>query len=697
MATGTGVRDRYNIAINGRGYMLRGSPNTPAYRHDEVPTQVSRLAISDLQYSDFAGSGNFFTAQTDWSGGIKADKVWKDDAKFYYSTNIDVLSDPGAFKLHKQLSSQNDFSEDLYCGGVIEVAGATNMYVGTTDNASSYPQIYKYASGSWSAIAATTFGTSQNVVSQISGHKGLLVASVVGVGNNWCLGTWTGSAWTDHSSAIRTATGLSASGASRCHAELAGILYVEIDDASGNKTAIASTVDSGANWVSEIVHSTDALGVDMIGYNGLLYYLLVNSVYFAELHAFDPATNGDTVVYTFYSVNYPFFGCGGRFLHNLGGKLIITVPNSEIYSCDGSTMTRIFAKDSAKTSIGAEADVNLNYGGMLVGTKLIWGNLVYDGAAFYNNKKDSADSTSNYYIPQLLDSNNTANYLGWSTADRSILLQDSSNYKGTLAKNFLVFSEMSPVVSIDKLLSTITLVFDALAANENIAAEYSINSGTSWTALTTMTSTTEGTNTSRTFTISSPTASILYKKLFVRVKLAGTTTTPTVRDVIVGYKPIPDYKNRWQMRLEMSDGVTLLNKQESQLSGRDLNAALWAEKNNKTIVRYEDLDYVECQLQTSMTASQTSASVDSTKNFPPKGRIRAVSGGVAEEMIYTSATPRKLLGITRGSRGTRARAYLSGQVLKNDYDVYIQAVQSEVNWTDEKKTENIGNVVLIEA
>lgn len=697
MATGTGVRDRYNIAINGRGYMLRGSPNTPAYRHDEVPTQVSRLAISDLQYSDFAGSGNFFTAQTDWSGGIKADKVWKDDAKFYYSTNIDVYSDPGAFKLHKQLATQNDFSEDIYCGAIAEVGGSTNMYVGTTENVSSYPQIYKYASGSWSAVAATTFGTGQNIVSQVSGHKGLLVASIVGLGNNYCLGTWTGSAWTDHSAAIRTALSWSASTASRCHTELAGTLYAGFDDSLNDKTAIVSTVDAGATWVKEVEFATNGLIVDMIGYNGLIYYLLVNSVYTADFRVFDPTTNGDTSVYTFYNVSYPFYGCGGRFIHNLGGSLIITVPNSEIYSFDGSTMKRIFYRDPAKNAIGTEADCSLNYGGMVVGTKIIWGNLVYDGTSFYNNKKDSADNTANYYIPQLLNSADISSYLGYSTGDRSILLQDDSNYKGTLAKNFLVFSEMSPVVSIDKLLSTITLVFDALAANENIAAEYSINGGSSWTALTTMTSTTEGTNTSRNFTISSPTASILYKKLFVRVKLAGTTTTPTVRDVIVGFKPIPDYKNRWQMRMEMSDGVTLLNKQESQLSGRDLNAALWAEKNNKSIVRYEDLDYAECQLMTSMTAAQTSALVDSTKNLPPKGRIRAVSGGVAEEMIYTSSTPRKLLGITRGQRGTRARAYLSGQVLKNDYDVYIQSVQSEVNWTDEKKTENIGNVVLIEA
>jgi hypothetical protein len=70
---------------------------------------------------------------------------------------------------------------------------------------------------------------------------------------------------------------------------------------------------------------------------------------------------------------------------------------------------------------------------------------------------------------------------------------------------------------------------------------------------------------------------------------------------------------------------------------------------------------------------------------------------VAEEMIYTSAQSKKILGITRAARGTKARAYLSGQVLKNDYDVYIEDISTQINFTDEKKTETIAQVLLIEA
>lgn len=691
---GTGVRDKYSVAINGKGYMLRGGPNNPAYRRDEQPTAISRLALSDLQYSDFSGSGTFFTAQTDWSAGIKTDKVWKDDAKFYYSTNIDAYSEPGALKLHKQLSSHNTFNENLFSGTVAEVNGVTNMYVGTDDDAGGYPQVYKYSSGSWSAIAATTFGTGQNAVSQLSGHKGLLCASVVGVGNNWCFGTYNGTSWTDHSSAIRTATGLSASGASRAHCELAGTLYAAIDDSSGNKSAIASTVDAGANWVSKIVHSTDSLIVDMIGYGGMVYYLLVNSSYYADLRVFDPVTNADTSVYMFYNVSYWFTRSGGRYLHNLGGKLIITVPSSEIYSYDGSTMTRIFLKDTAKNNIGTEASVDLQYGGLLVGTKLHWANLVYDGEAFFNSRKDSTDDTSYYYYPLMLDSSNTSNYLGFSGANPKVLLQDSSNYKATLAKNFLVFSEMSPVVAIDKLLYSITIVFDALATNESLAIEYSTNSGSSWTALTTMTPTTEGSNTNREFIIPN---SVTYKKVFVRVKMAGTGTTPTVRDVIVAYKPIPNYKNRWSMRLDMSDGIKLLSGQNDPRKGIELYSDIWNEKNSKQIVTFEDVDYIECSITSGMAAADTSARVNSTKNFPRRGRIRAVSGGVAEEMVYTSAESNIIKGITRGQRGTRARAYSAGQVLSNAYSVYIERVQSEINWTDENKSEHVATVTLLEA
>ena len=84
----TGVKDKYNIAINSKGYMLRGAPGQVAYAKSVVPSQIDRLAVSDLAYSDFAGQGLFYLAQTDWNAGIKSERMWRDDAKFYYSTNM---------------------------------------------------------------------------------------------------------------------------------------------------------------------------------------------------------------------------------------------------------------------------------------------------------------------------------------------------------------------------------------------------------------------------------------------------------------------------------------------------------------------------------------------------------------------------------------------------------------------------------
>jgi len=97
-----------------------------------------------------------------------------------------------------------------------------------------------------------------------------------------------------------------------------------------------------------------------------------------------------------------------------------------------------------------------------------------------------------------------------------------------------------------------------------------------------------------------------------------------------------------------------------------------------------------------MTSAATSCLVNTTNRFSKQGRVRAISGSVSEEMYYTSSAPNKLLGITRAARGTRARAYITGQTLKNDYDVLIHDIKTDVNFTDEVKTESIAQVLLIE-
>jgi len=253
---------------------------------------------------------------------------------------------------------------------------------------------------------------------------------------------------------------------------------------------------------------------------------------------------------------------------------------------------------------------------------------------------------------------------------------------------------MSEISSIDKLLHSITIIFDKMATGQSIKLEYSIDGRATWVTVGTRTYSATDSATVKEWRIP---GSVIFNKIWWRISLDGSATTPKVRDFIMAYKPMPDYKNRWNMRLNFSDNFRLLNGQNEQRTGSDLLGELWNQKVAKQKVLFEDIDYVECSLISGMTATATSALVNNTSRLPRQGRIRAVSGSVAEEMTYTSATPNKILGIGRGKRGTAARAYLTAQVLKNDYDVYIEDIKSEIGFIDEKKTESVAQVMLIES
>ena len=104
MAAPTGVRTRYHIAINGRGFMLRGAPTQPAYVKQDVPTPAVSSLSTDVGYDQFAGNGWKYWAQTDWSGGFGG-KKWKDDATFLDGQGVEVLEEFGTVKLQHNFTS----------------------------------------------------------------------------------------------------------------------------------------------------------------------------------------------------------------------------------------------------------------------------------------------------------------------------------------------------------------------------------------------------------------------------------------------------------------------------------------------------------------------------------------------------------------------------------------------------------------
>jgi hypothetical protein len=691
---GTGIHNKYNIALNGAGYILQGSPDRPAYKRSVVASEVDRLSISDLAYSDFAGSGLFYIAQTDWSAGTKNEITWKDDGKFYYSKNIDVFSEQGAIKVVTDLTSEKDFTPGINCGIYEELGGASYHWVGTEDEV-----YYKY-SGTWTAMADPGYPANYIIAGLVKHKSFIWWATCAATYTVISASNYNGSSIVDHSDPIETAMGYSALNIGSCIWSNDDNIFVGVADSTDEKFGICKSADGGSTWSSLInfvgnVTNPSSQGGNFI-FDGISvgadqYYLVVRSWGY-ELRVYNTTDSTDLLVYKFFmtgtNVTYKFRG-SGKFLHYLNGKLIITIPNNEIheYILSSGDMNTIWDNYGSKSSIG-QGDIQ--FGGTLHKGKVYWGGLVYDGTNLYNWKYNDAES--GFVYPKYSDGS-----LIYYTdlVDNSILWKDNTSaYKDATDENYLIFNEMAPVASIDKLLYSVTLIFKQLAANESIKIVYSIDNMSNWVTVGTLTLATEGTGVKKEIIIP---GSIIFNKIWWKIFLLGTsTTTPTVYDFIVAYKPMPYYKNEWWLRVNCSDGIKLLNHQSEEKSGLDLYAQLWNDKAKKQKMIFEDLDYVECALRSAMTSADVSAAVTNTNHFAKQGRIRVVSGNVAEEMYYTSATPNKILGISRAQRGTTARAYSSGAIIKNDFDVYIDDITTEAQFTDEKKLESSSLIHLIE-
>ena len=104
-------KNKYHISIDSIGCMLSGTPENPSRNVSRQPVFGNRFASGDRDYTDF--SIWWYWAQTDWSGGFKDQKQWEDDAKFYYSVNVDTWSEIGAVKLLNDWESVNNFTENI--------------------------------------------------------------------------------------------------------------------------------------------------------------------------------------------------------------------------------------------------------------------------------------------------------------------------------------------------------------------------------------------------------------------------------------------------------------------------------------------------------------------------------------------------------------------------------------------------------
>ena len=659
----------YNIAIGTQGFMLTNTPDSPARTMLQAPVFGTRFASGDREYTDFTFW--WYWAQTEWANGVKDTVSWADDGKFYYSTNIDTWSEYGAIKLTSGLVLKNTFDEEITCGSYGLVGGTNYHFVGAKENAAGKATVYRSSDGTtFSNISDSDFGTSSNNTDYVEVINNLLWVGTRGLGNSSVVFSYDGTTWTDHSAAIIAAMTGSALRASSAISAISTDVYLGAEDYANDNVSLMKY--DGTTW-TELAHWSDGtLIYDMKDFLGNIYYLKGKSGSMVDLRVWNVSAGTDALIRTFKNNTLNNTGGNGMYLHTINGKLIITIPYKEIWSYDGSNLSRIWKRDDNKNSLGSEgfneATGGLRYGGVYYDDKIWWANLMYDGTYFFNLKKDITDDQtySGDFLYPLYTKGSSLTY--WSFADETKLYEDN-DYKGTAGKNFLVFNQIDTISTIDKLFSSCNIIFDELLTGQKIIIEYSTDGMATWTELGNVSYAVDGgTITNKTFDFSDNT---IEKKMWLRVKIEGSgSTTPSLQDISIAYYPIPEYKQRWRISvnciddLKLLDGKVLETKRGEEL--RNILKTYWKDKN---VLAFQDVDFAETLINEAggLSAVNTTVTVDSTASFPEQGIIKLDK----EKIKYTGRTALTFTGCTRGYEETTATTHADNLICSNGHKVII--------------------------
>ena len=641
--------------------MLRGTPGTPQYVKEQSPALVNQLGTGDLNYNKLNGSGWSYWSQVDWSGGFQTIK-FKDDASFKDGQSVDTIKTFGEVVLQNDFTSAGKISGS-HSFGAHSVHGS-ELLVGTVKSGAA--ELHKV--------------NASDVVSQISAMAGIsAVNSITRFNNNSIVGM------------TRT------SGSTKTMSQYDGSAL------------------SGIRNANPIVRSVKGIGIRL--YSGEQVASLSGDVlYFStDLSTFTSAyqagkSRNIPVIEDLHGTPYFFISEGDKVemmrwdefaeraypintwenLTNFGVKkfvshLIITGTSngkSVAFAFNGARLWQIFDDQlrdaSYDFSLPFEYEGNLNTKGAKWDAK-------YWFPGLYGK-------TGTVQITPFENFNNKA--YGYAITGSNIVLSYLDSTKYAISGHVISSEFGHNIGGVDKLVNSVDVNCKALAADQVIEVLRSVDGGDSYTSVGILSHDSDGAIKNKRLYFPSGFVTKLWN---YKAQLVGPgTSTPTLLDITHEYRPIADTKKRWSLSLDTSDAVHLLNQQKEERSGKASVSDIWLSKDEKRTLVYEDVDAFSVSLLSAMTSAHTSALVSDTRLMPPKGRIRVLANGIPEEMTYTSASGKRILGISRAQKGTKAVAYTSADRMDNFYNVVITDAQERLNYTDQNTTESIAVVTLLE-
>lgn len=658
----SGVRNKYHIAIAGKGYMIYGSPSSPAYVKEEAPTLVNQLGLGDLSYNQLNGSGWSHWAQTDWSGGFQRLK-WKDDASFKNGQAIDTIKKYGEIKIQNSFTSAASISGSQ--GYNAHSIHDNKLLIGTVKSGGA-KLISITSAGTMATISAMTGISAVNSISRFAGDT--LVGMTRTSGSIKTLAKYNGtslSGFRNTNSIVRAVRGI---GIRAYISEYVAAASGDTLSYATNLSAFTSAYNAGKG--RKITTITDLVGFP--------YFFVEEVGGRVEFRKWDEFSEKDYLIYTWDNLtNYG--------VTNYVSIIVITGTSNGkkvAFAFNGARLWQIF--DDQLLDSSYDFSKPFEFEGNLQVKGATW-----DGQYWFPGIYGKFANVQ--YTPFCNFANRAYGYAVTGTTTK-IGYRDPSKYNLSGYVNSSEFG--SSVAGVDKLINSVSINCEPLTTGQTIEVFYTKNNGSSYISAGKMSYTQDGAASKKQIYLPSGVVTKLWE---YKTTLVGPgTSTPTVKDIDFEYRPFPDTKKRWSMTINARDDVNLLNRQQDERDSKNMVSQLWMERDSKRTVVFEDLNSFNTTLVSGITSASTSAIVNSTRFMPPKGRARFLVSGVVEEINYLSANGNTIKGISRAQKGTVARSYISGAQLDNFRTVLVTSVREQIVNTDQNNTESVASVELLE-
>lgn len=634
---------------------------SPRYIKEQAPSQISQLGLNDVTNATLNGSGWSYWTQTDWSGGFQK-LQWKDDGSFKDGQAVDLITKYG------QITLQNGFTSAVSISGShsygAHAVHENTLLLGTVKSGAA--KLFKLTSAN--VLSTISAMTGISAVNSITRYQNYSIAGMTRTsGTIKTLSRWNGTALSGFRSSASIVRAVKGIGIRLYFSEYVGSLSGDQLLYSATLSAFTSAYNAGRNRKIKKVEDL----------NGTPYFFVEDNPSL-ELFRYDETNEKAYPVYKWDNLtNYGVT----RFL----SLLVITGSSNNkkvAYAFNGAKLWQIFNDQLSDSSYDFSKpfvfDQNLQTKG---GT--------WDGQFWFPGIYGKYASVQ--YTPFSNFNNKAYAYAPTGTLLK-VAYQDTTKYA---ISGHVISSEFGAHIGgVDKLLNAVNINTKTLTSGQTIEVSRSTDGGSSFTSIGTLSYATDGAISKKNLYFPSGFVSKLWS---YKIQLVGGgANTPTVNDITFEYRPMADTKRRWALSIDSGDNIQLLNRQKEQRDGKAIMGELWLEKEAKRTVVFEDVDAFEVNLVSAMTAANTSARVNHVRLMPPKGRMRVLKSNVIEEMIYASANGNKIAGITRAQKGTLARSYTSADKIDNYYSVIVTDIKEQINDTDQKTTESVAQVTLLE-